>query len=158
MKFEEIFKKSALWAVPLTAIVWLVAYVSGFLKLTVVNLYSAYNPVSLISTAPAKSIAGFVTGYIPAASIINNYGFVLLYLGAFIALFVGLFLMNLTGWSFKGRYGHFASVILLGTVPLYILFVGLKWVPMALWLGMAIWLVVVDFLFVYITSHISWFK
>lgn len=98
-------------------------------------------PVSPVSTTIGGKIAAIILQYIPGNITIPNVG--LLFISAFVAILIGNFIVsNLKAPVANGKVGKIASLLLYGTIPLYLIVVGMVMPSMNTTIGVLLYTVV----------------
>lgn len=137
--------KSAFWlAIPVTAAVWLVSYVFGYLGLGINQLFSSVDVTTGITPTVGNKILSFVGGVLPLNFTLPSI--LITFLSAYAVLLVGSFMLSsLKLPSFKGNTGKLASTILWGAIPIYLVLVGFTIPSFAVIIGLAIHTFIVAF-------------
>lgn len=108
--------------------------VTKFLGISVTQLFSIGATTGITATVGTKFLA-FINRFV-AFDILS---IVTLYISAAIVIIAGNFLMGLGLPAGKNNWQKLALVLLYGTVPFYLLLVGMKWMGLEALVGMIIW-------------------
>jgi len=114
------------------------------------QLFVAVEPISPVSGTAGMKVLGWLGGIIPIGDLLG-IGTIAVFLSSLIAIVVGSWLItNMRLPVARGRTGRLASIILWGTVPVYVLLVGITIPSMSAIVGVLIY----TFVAAYITGFI----
>jgi len=124
-------KESGKLAGIVLAAVYIVNWVFGnVLNMIVQPLFSAVQPVSIVTGTPGGKVISFVSGLIPLPELLTASTIIMTYISALAVVIIGTYIIGLNVPVFKsflgfdGNAGRIASILLWGAVPVYILLIG----------------------------------
>lgn len=110
------------------------------------------NPINPISMQPANKLLAVLAGYVS----IDFGSIAILFLASFIAVLIGTALVSMLRVPSVGiKGGKIASIVLVGTVPLYLIFVGMTIPSVSAIIGVLLYTVPASILTAYLAEWLS---
>jgi len=157
LHLKESAKLAGLFTLGSWAVNWLMQLIFGSSVKTLFAITSYPGaipaPVNPVSSTTATAVFSWLGGYIPGF----NPGVLLtIFVSSFVAIALGMFLVgSLKLPSASGRVGRITSIILWGTIPLYLLFVGSTIPTLAVAAGVVIYTVVTAWVTAFIADALK---
>lgn len=141
MDYKKVGILAAVFTVAMLILNWISSTIFGVVPRTLFGIISYPSvipaPVQPISSTLGGKLVSYMSGILPAFDIPS---IILVFISAFIAILIGMWLVSYfkINWA-KSKTGKLATVILVGTVPIYLLIVGFTYPGTSSLIGVAIY-------------------
>jgi len=151
-------RQTASLAALVTASVFIVSWIFGKLDMLVQPLFSAIQPVSVVTGTTGQKVLGWISGIIPLPEFMGT-GVVITFVSAMVAIAIGTYAVdnlkvpvfkNFIG--FNGQAGRIASILIWGAVPVYLVLIGFTLPSIGVVMGVLLHVVAVAFISVWLSG------